>query len=103
MLTGRNRLTLLSRLPSRHCVAMVTMMMPLSTRRDGILRPERAIQEMATRECRTSHSRYRRDACAEGRRIRTTSTHAQREHTIEHCPFVHQQKKKHEARNLFVW
>ena len=76
---------------------MVTMMMPLPTRRDGILRPERAIQEMATRERRTSHSRYRRDARAKGRRIRTTSTHAKREHTIEHCPFVHQQKKEHET------
>ena len=72
-------------LPSRHYVAMVTMMMPLSTGRNGVLRPERTIQEMSAGERRTSHSRYGCDARAEGRCIRTASPHAEREHTIEHC------------------
>lgn len=64
---------------------MVTMMLSLPTRRNGILRPERAIQEMSAGERRTSHSRDRRDARTEWRGVGATSTHAKREHTIEHC------------------
>jgi hypothetical protein len=81
---------------------MVTMMMPLPTRRNRVLRPERAIQEMPAGQRRTRHSRNRRDARAKWRRIRATSTHAKREHTIEHCfhPSNPINKKK---MNEFCW
>jgi hypothetical protein len=55
---------------------------------ERVLRPERAIQEMTAWERRARHSRYRRDARAEWRRVGATSTHAKREHTIEHCPSI---------------
>ena len=59
-------------------------MVSLPARGDGVLGPERAIQEMTPRERRARHARDRRDARAEGRRVRPASAHAQREHTIEH-------------------
>jgi hypothetical protein len=43
---------------------------------------------MTAWERRARHSRYRRDARAEWRRVGATSTHAKREHTIEHCPSI---------------
>jgi hypothetical protein len=85
---------------------MVTMMMmPLSPRRNWVLRPERAIQEMTTGERRASHTGYRRNARAKWRRVRARSSHAEREHTIEHFFFftqLHQiyflmEKKKEEV------
>jgi hypothetical protein len=59
--------------------------MSLSAWRNGVLGPERAIQEMTTGERRTSYASNSRDAGAERRSIRTASPHAKREHAIEHC------------------
>lgn len=58
--------------------------MSLPTRRSRVLGPERAIQEMTPRERRTRHARDRRDARAEGSRVRPASAHTKGEHTIEH-------------------
>ena len=77
-----------SRAPSRHCVTIMTMMIPLPTWRSRVLRPKRAIQEMAARERRARHARDRRDPRAKGRRVRPAPAHAEREHAIEDFPFV---------------
>ena len=73
---------------SRHRVAMVTMMMPLSPRRNWVLRPERAIQEVAARERRASHTGNRCNTRAKWRRVCARSSHAERKHTIEHFFFT---------------
>ena len=61
--------------------------MSLPTRRNRVLGPERAIQEMTPRERRARHARHGRDARAEGSRVRPASAHTEREHTIEHYGF----------------
>lgn len=61
--------------------------MSLPAWRNGILGPERAIQEMTTGERRAGHARDSRDASAERRGVRAASAHAKREHAIEHCSF----------------
>lgn len=66
----------------------MTMMMPLPTRGNGVLGPERAVQEMAARERRTGHAGDCRDARTEGCRVRAAAAHAEREHAIEHFPSI---------------
>ena len=61
--------------------------MSLPTRRNWVLGPERAIQEMTPWERRARHARNRRDARAEGSRVRPASAHTEREHAIEHYEF----------------
>ena len=61
--------------------------MSLPTRRNRVLGPERAIQEMTPRERRARHARHGRDARAEGSRVRPAPAHTEREHTIEHYGF----------------
>jgi len=61
--------------------------MSLSTRRDGVLWPEGAIQEMTPRQRRACHARDRSNARTEGGRVGAASAHAEREHAIEQCSY----------------
>jgi hypothetical protein len=52
---------------------------------------------MTPRERRARHARDRRDARAEGSRVRPASAHTEREHTIEHYEFhIRENETSHE-------